>query len=339
MVATVLVGPGKPKIIQIHRPPSSQSKLASPLELQSVPSTPVYAPIEVSAFSPYDTPGDMPEIDSCPNETTCANPPEPTLISLRPSLLPEPLTLPTRTLSNPSDSSMISATLRRLHNLTDPFGISPRRSRSSRASMSADPKWTIRHGFGVPESPLAPSPTSHVATWSRCRKMERVLKAVTRAIDNFPDGMLRLDSVPILDIRCPHVADKTYIDALQKIFPTAPPLLLSALTAWILVDAYFARLEEQSTPMERYWTRPAECDETPYRIPDKARVMLGIDLPDTRPIRLDEYALRMRAAAIHASIGVIGKWLIEALRGLWDDDIWRSLKVLVEVIEASPPPW
>ncbi|KAK5232145.1 hypothetical protein LTR47_006674 [Exophiala xenobiotica] len=339
MVATVLIGPGKPKIIQIQRPPSSQSRLASPTELPSVPSTPVHAPIEVSAFSPYDTPGDMPEIDSCLNEAAHADAPEPALMSLRPSLLPEPLTLPARTFSSRSDSSMIGATLRRLHSLTDPFGMSPRRSRSSRASISADPKWTIRHGFAVPESSLHLSPTNNVATWSRCCKMERVLKAVTRAIDNFPDGMLRLDSVPILEIRSPQVADQIYIDALQRIFPTAPTLLLSALTAWILVDAYFTRLEEQFTPMERYWAHAAESNESLYRIPDKARVMLGIGIPDARSIRLNEYGLRMRAAAIHASIGVIGKRLIEALRGLWDDDIWRSLKVLVEVIEASPQPW
>ncbi len=83
----------------------------------------------------------------------------------------------------------------------------------------------------------------------------------------------------------------------------------------------------------------AASNEGLYRIPDKVREVLGVGLPDAASIRLNEYALRKRAMAGQASIGVIGQRLVEALRGSWDEDIWRSLKVLVEVIESSPHPW
>lgn len=91
--------------------------------------------------------------------------------------------------------------------------------------------------------------------------------------------------------------------------------------------------------MERCWAQAAASNESLHRIPDKAREMLGIGLPDTTSIQLNEYILSKRASAMQASISVIGQRLIEALRDSWDDDIWRSLKVLVEVIETSPQPW
>lgn len=187
------------------------------------------------------------------------------------------------------------------------------------------------------------SPTTKVATRSRCRRLERALHAVTEAIDIFPNGMLRLNSPAVLELRCPHVPDETYLQALQKIFPAAPSLLISALTAWIIVDLYFSNLTEYPAPSEQYWSGSgaAVCDDSPHQIqiPDKARDLLGIGLPDATSTRLNEHALRKRATAALASISVIGKTLIEALRGSWDEDIWRSLKVLVEVIEASPRPW
>jgi hypothetical protein len=150
--------------------------------------------------------------------------------------------------------------------------------------------------------------------------------------------MLQLDSPAVLELRNPYVTDRTYTSALQKVFPTAPVALLSALTAWLLIDVYFSKVKAQSVPMEQYWAHAAVSNESLHRIPEKAREMLGIGLPDARSIRLNEYALRKRAAAVHVSIGVVGQKLVEALRGSWDEDIWRSLKVLVEVIEASPKP-
>ena len=137
-----------------------------------------------------------------------------------------------------------------------------------------------------------------------------MLKAISAAIDNFPDGTLRLDSAPILSIRSSHVCDQTYIDILRKIFPLASTPFLSTLTAWLLVDIYFTRIWEQSPPLEQLCGYAVGSDESLCRIPDKAREMLGIGLRGAAQIRPDGYALRKRARAIHADIGVIGQQLI-----------------------------
>ncbi|KIV81218.1 hypothetical protein PV11_08645 [Exophiala sideris] len=336
MVATILVGLGKPKIVQIHRPSSRPTSPSSPIECQPVPATPIQPPVEVSAFSPYDTPGEVPLIGS---QLSKAVSPGPETATTSPSsLVPSPLRL-TRRMSSLSDSSIFSATLQRLYELADPFTISPRRSPSNRTSLSLPSKWTAADAPRKRDSYQCLSPTHRVATWSKCRRVERAIRAVTRAVDSFPDGMLRLDSPSIIDIRRADVSDHTYIDAFHKIFPMAPALLLSALTAWILVDIYFSKLKEQMRPMERHWAQLAASNESLHQIPDKAREMLGIGLPDTTSIQLNEYMLSKRASVLRVSISVVGQRLIEALRGAWDEDIWRSLKVLVEVIETSPQPW
>lgn len=54
-----------------------------------------------------------------------------------------------------------------------------------------------------------------------------------------------------------------------------------------------------------------------------------MDASDTR----QHYtAMRHKAEAIRTCIPAISRPLVEALRGTWDEDVWRSLKVLVEVI-------
>ncbi|KIW74035.1 hypothetical protein PV04_02103 [Phialophora macrospora] len=333
MIATVLVGPGKPKLVHIQRAPSD-SRTDPAVEHLPTPSTPKQVPVEVSAFSPYDTPYEPPpRIDSIIAGVTATVTRNPTN-----SLLPQPLALPRRRSSSRSDN--IFKTWQRIHHLSDPFEISPRRTRSSRSVRAIEKRWAIRGSSDIDAHSLRePSPSTRSATWSRCRKLERMLDAVTRAIDCFPNDMLQLDSPTVLELRNPQIADQTYIEVFQRIFPAAASVVISALTAWIFVDLYFSRLKDQPVPMERYWAQAAASNENLHRIPDKAREMLGIGLPDAASIQLNEYALRRRALAIHASVGVIGQRLVEALRGSWDEDIWRSLRVLVEVIERNPQPW
>jgi len=54
-------------------------------------------------------------------------------------------------------------------------------------------------------------------------------------------------------------------------------------------------------------------------------------------IRLSEFALKKRAESVAVSVAVVGHRLIEAIRGSagWDEDVWRSLRVLVDVIGLS----
>ncbi|EXJ63672.1 hypothetical protein A1O7_00007 [Cladophialophora yegresii CBS 114405] len=333
MIATVLVGPGKPKLVHIHRPPS-KSGTDSSVESLHTPSTPKRVPLEVSAFSPFDTPSELPpRVDSIISRGTST-----AIQELATSFLPQPLALLRRSRSSRSEN--IFGTWQRFQDLADPFETSPRRTRSNQSFRATEKRWAIRGTANIDTQVLRePSPITRSATWSRCRKSERTLNAVTRAIDQFPDNMLQLDSPAVLELRNPQISDRTYTMALQRVFPAAAPVLISALTAWIIVDLYFSRLRDQPLPMERYLGQAAAPQESLHRIPNKAREMLGIGLPDAASIYLNDYALRRRASAIEASIRVVGQRLVEALRGSWDEDIWRSLRVLVEVIECSPQRW
>ena len=328
MIATVLVGPGRPKLVEIQRPPSSQARTETPTQAFPTPSTPKQPPLEVSAFSPYDTPyEETPQIDSLISDKVSARIPDSSDRRF-------PIALK-RSRTSRSDSLSQGD---RLRHLMDPFESSPRRTRSDRTFRAVEKRWAIRGTSELDQTILQPlSPTTRSATWSRCRKLERTLNAVTVAIDDFPVTLLQLHSPAVRELRNPQIPDQVYIEALQRIFPSAPSLLVSALTAWIMIDMYFSRLRDQPVPMERYLAQTTGSDDSLHRIPDKAREMLGIGLPDVTTIRLNECALRRRAAAAQASIGVIEQRLVETLRGTWDEDIWRSLKVLVEVIESSSP--
>ena len=334
MVATVLVGPGKPKLVQIPRPPSGQSRTVSSVEEIAPPATPKQA-LEVSAFSPYDTPYEVPpRIESSAfkmGNTSRA-------VHLN-SYVPQPLAFPARSNSGRSDSNAFSS-WQHICRLADVFEVSPRSTQSDRFSRAYQKRWAIREASELDmRSPPDLSPTTKSATWLRCRKLERTMNTITRAIDDFPDDMLLLDSHALQELRNQQVSDQTYIEAFQRIFPLAPSPMISALTAWIIVDLSFSRLYSQRVPLEQSWAPGPIPNESLNHIPEKAREMLGIGLPDATSIRQNEYALRKRATAIQACVSVIGHKLVEALRGSWDEDIWRSLRVLVEVIESSPQPW
>ncbi|KAJ9608037.1 hypothetical protein H2200_007025 [Cladophialophora chaetospira] len=331
MTATMLVGPGKPKLVHIQRPPS-RTRTEQPCERHPPPSTPKQAPEEVSAFSPYETPYDEPpRIDSVFTDGMRA-------ANEINSCAPSPLALPKRSRSSRSDS--IFSAWQRFYSLADPFEGSPRRSRSDRSFRVTEKRWAMRASPDIDVQAFREaSPTTRSATWSRCRKLERVLHTVSRAIDDFPDDMLRLDSPAIVELRNPQISAQMYIETLQQIFPDAPSPLLSAMTAWIIVDLYFSRFKAQPLSVERYTEQAAASNDSLYRIPDKAREMLGIGIPDVASMRLNEYALRRVATTVQVSIGGIGQRLVEVLRGSWDEDIWRSLRVLVDVIESSPQLW
>lgn len=169
---------------------------------------------------------------------------------------------------------------------------------------------------------------------------------MTSAIMCFPNGILRLDTPCIIELRNHSVTDETHISCLQKIFPSAPRLLLSALAAWLLVDLFFCKLgneqvysSDATRAHSRYWDLAATSNESLYRIPEKAREMLGINLPESMEIRLNESVLNKRALAVRANVRVLAQNLVEALRGSWDEDLWCSLRVLVDVIERTPTGW
>ena len=98
-----------------------------------------------------------------------------------------------------------------------------------------------------------------------------------------------------------------------------------------------------------YSTLVNQSNSSLHRIPTKARDLLGITLsppphrrgqcaanPDSGPSQHD-IALLHRAVAVQQGVSVIGQKLVEALRGPtgFDEDVWRGLRVLVEVVEEG----
>jgi hypothetical protein len=193
-------------------------------------------------------------------------------------------------------------------------------------------------------SPPVFSPASEAAAWSRCRKLEETLEAVSQAMDTFPDGMLRLDSPAILALRTPHSLDEMHIAALQRIFPQTASLLLSALAALLIVDCYFSSLGEMCSPFRslpdprserKYGKLATRSNECLQDIPIKARATLGIYLPSITDLQDHERALKRRADMVAICVGVQGQRLLEAICGRFDGVAWRALKVLVETLESN----
>src|SRR5204862_163911 len=108
------------------------------------------------------------------------------------------------------------------------------------------------------------SHTGEATAWSRCRKLEAILEAISEAMGTFPDGMLRLDSPAVLALRTPHSLDEMHIDALQRVFPQTASLLLSALAAHLIVHSYVSNIGElcqsfgSNSPRHHVWRRHAK---------------------------------------------------------------------------------
>jgi hypothetical protein len=173
--------------------------------------------------------------------------------------------------------------------------------------------------------------------------LEGILEAISEAMGTFPDGMLRLDSPPVLALRTPHSLDEMHIDALQRIFPQTASLLLSALAAHLIVHSYFSNIGELCTsfssnlPRHHIWRKhgklAARSDECLHDIPIKAGATLGVHRPNMTHLQGDEQALRRRADLVAGCVGIQGQKLLEAICGRFDEVIWRSLKVIVETLE------
>lgn len=87
------------------------------------------------------------------------------------------------------------------------------------------------------------------------------------------------------------------------------------------------------------WDAAEHSNSALKRIPTKARSLLGIShasLLDEGMLRTREAALIRRMRVVRPSANIVGQRLVIALRGEWDEDVWRCLRVMVEVIEGSP---
>lgn len=263
MLATVLVGRRKPKIVQIQRPPSSNNSVRSKgsistrqadspqsLGISVQPTTPLNQRKEVSAFSPYDTPSNFtPFTDLSYNACPSVKPKlhEPIYSDSKLDLIPMPLST-SRNASSIPDDSVTCDDESQAYTDADPFEMSddddihtshPWLTRSLTNSTT----WSK---YESRRSAVQPSPTENVATQTKYRKLDRNISAIAKAIDDFPNNMLRLDSPEMLALRKypTQQADQQLIDALEVVFPQTSKQLLSALAAWAIVDSYFLDVEK-----------------------------------------------------------------------------------------------
>ena len=77
----------------------------------------------------------------------------------------------------------------------------------------------------------------------------------------------------------------------------------------------------------------ARSDECLRVVPVTARATLGVHLPIMTHLQDHEQALRRRADLVAECVGIQGQKLLEAICGRFDEVIWRSLKVIVEIVE------
>jgi hypothetical protein len=322
---TRLKGAGKPKVVNISRPTSPPTISASmPQGLRSAdrPNTPARLCQEISVFSP-DTP--VKHSRKAPRWSAT-------------SLRPAPLT-PQRGRQEKDLTPRVSSPVY-CHRIGDCLELWPAKS------PDTSPTEVSPYSTGSPlrTPPPVLSTKIEVGAWSRCGKLESILEAASKAVDTFPDGMLRLDSDAILALRNPHSRDDILIDALQRIFPQTASLLLSALAALLLLDSYCTNLKEMSmsfsnTPCRhpkrkngRLAARPTGCL---HDIPTKARETLGIRLPNVTALQDREHALRRRAEIVDVCVGVQSQKILEAICGRFDEVVWRALKVVVTTLEST----
>ena len=195
-----------------------------------------------------------------------------------------------------------------------------------------------------PSTPPVLITDSETAAWTRCRKLEDTLEAVSSAINTFPNRMLRLDSPSIRVLRNSNSSDESTIDALRQVFPQTRTLLLSALAALLILDVYVSSIESMQGligeprpdhPNGKYWQLAAKSNECFHDIPTKARATLVIHMPSVAKAQVHERALRRRAETVAVCVRVQGQKLLDAICGGHNDLLWRTLKVLVDTLEKS----
>lgn len=261
----MLVGPGKPKLVQIQRPTSSSNsrkEIFSPSQHSNVsqPSTPVCNQPEVSLFSPYDTPvtgtpfSDVSTVTS-PITPTPQNHPNLSLQTNLSMFQKQPVT-PRRRISPQSDVTMFSTDQRRMKSLADPFR-SPLSHRSSYISCGSS---------YIDESPPELTRSSTLDNRSLCdysimnqvALQEKYLHSMNKAISSTAKA---LDAIAIHNFGLTHPElssfrsdslrssiDNILLSSLQKVFPQASSSSLSTLAAWLLVDQHFTQLFATAPP-------------------------------------------------------------------------------------------
>lgn len=244
MRATVLTVPGKPRLIQIHRPQHTDHSCIDTTSTidSTLPSTPQREKHRISTFSEYSTPASgtpFSDVSRTASEAT----PTPKL-SIRTDLNP---------LTYRPPASCVNTTYRSMElqfvpsQLADPFG----------SPLSVDSNTTIGTLFAQ-EGPPNPVNSSVEGVLSEKlslhslyaeeiyeAKIRESITSTMKAFDALAASNFTLQSAEFSYFRAQYLnasTDEVLTTSLRSIFPQASSFSRSTLAAWLVVDLHFKLL-------------------------------------------------------------------------------------------------
>ena len=261
MRTTVLDRPGKPRLIQIHRPRHSDQSLQQNIHQEikidaTSPTTPVRDQHEISSFSPYDTPTSstpFSDLSRTASEATPVPRKQPRL-SIQTQFLrfQSPSLTPVQRLSADSTGTTFSTDERCRKTLADPFG-SPLSHDSYTYARTSPPGLTRSSTRGT-RSISERSQHSHIYSQDTYDwKLDRAISLTTKAIEAHATRSFDLDSSILGSFRTNRLSndsDSLLMSKLNKVFPHSSHSSLSVLSAWLIVDQHYSRLFDSAPPKE-----------------------------------------------------------------------------------------
>ncbi|KAF7508900.1 hypothetical protein GJ744_008609 [Endocarpon pusillum] len=322
--ATV-INPGKASDIWVPRPSLMKSRStdrSSPGECPHVPGTPERKHSEISAFSPWDSPTERQSSAQYCGESSSSLAKITSYGNLN---CPFQQSTPSRSPVLPPRKSSLSAALR-----MSPISVSPSSSTSTLASVK-NPSESLSRSAGGAQQVVHPE----CEAWAKCEDIARILDDLERSVNEYPSGLLQLDSPVVLQIRHPQSLDELHMSCLSRIFPAVHGQHLSALAATLVVQSYLTRLSsvaEQSTSIA---SLAATSKQLPNNITMKIDTTLGIHLADVTSVHERAQALRKRASLVKAALHVTTRKVMIMVCGRFDELLWRTLMCLIETVEQG----
>ncbi|ERF71909.1 hypothetical protein EPUS_08225 [Endocarpon pusillum Z07020] len=291
--ATV-INPGKASDIWVPRPSPMKSRStnrSSPGESQHVPGTPERKLFEISAFSPWDSPTERQSSAQYCGDTSS---PFAKIASYGNLNCPFKQSTPSRSTVLPPRKSSLSAALR-----MSPISVSPSFSTSTLASVKS-PSESLSRSAGGAQQVVHPE----CEAWAKCEDIARILDDLERSVNEYPSGLLQLDTPVVLQIRHPQSLDEVHMSCLSKIFPAVHAQHLSALAATLIAQSYLTRLSPDAEQSISIASLAATSNQLPNNITTKTGTTLGIHLADVTSVHVPAQALRKRAIVVQAALHV-----------------------------------
>jgi hypothetical protein len=315
----------------------------SPDEMRELPRTPERKLSEISAFSPWDSPSDRRASIQVNRDRQSPLRKLATFGNLRYSIQEY---TPTR----------------------EPF-ISARKSPAPAASITVSPTYTsppssksastiecskTESQSQPADGPQPPDQHDHDhdheheheyehEAWRKCENLARILDELEQFIDDYPCGLLQLDSPVVLQIRDSHSLDELHLNRLGKIFPNTNQIHLSALAAILIAQSYLANLRpihkqvpepRQRPPISKHCQSAATSNVCPNQTSSKAMTTVGIRLENVTSTRDRAKALEERARGVEGALHAVVQKIMIVVCGKFDELVWRTLMCLVETVEV-----